>query len=455
MSSFWTTTTTTSLADIRCTLIGKTSAKFKVQYLQEYCLFQYREVCRDRNAEVTSPFQSNNLSVKLSKQVLVVKYFFFFFLLRCFSLAFISSTRDSPIKRVSLGTEVWKSEGGIFEVLFIFECVIGYLFLQFSFTTNLLHYKFLAVFHMQENGSHFSYTLFGLTRAQFARFSRLRRQVLLVNNLVVGFFTTFGFAAVCWLYINAGLFISHPLWSGLWLLILEYFIFATFITIFANLMAFQLLMVYITEKQAVIGRQMKQCTSAAVQRAYHQQTFSTFSYPIAWYRLQETAVLYAYLFDELADYSLFWSPLISFFFLFCSLMIAYILYVSLFSTLSIFINGLLILYMTSLVLIFSGITLYCGKIVRTNELLARWQLAACAQLTKARTFDSSSFTERRYRSPMPTASLIKFHLLAALLLANSQSGFILLNGYLITHDTMRLLATNIAVYFILFISRFH
>ena len=141
--------------------------------------------------------------------------------------------------------------------------------------------------------------------------------------------------------------------------------------------------------------------------------------------------------DELQDYHRFFRSYISFIFVFYVMLISFIIYVSLFSGIAVYVKIIYLAALVAHIILLSVIIYYCGGIVQRN-------VVTSFELTSILMHFS-----RNCNKSLTGFQLLKLHNTCMDLKSISLSGFDLLNGYLITFDTYRLLIVNITIYMIL------
>lgn len=434
----------------------------KTPYLlaEGYALHQYRRLhsrssytADDKNniepkngEKKNADNNNNNRPLLINPQPVhlrLTKYFFLLFFLRCMAIAYIPAATDSIEKRVWLGTEIWHPESFYFELTVSLDCLIGFLFLQFSFSRYLLHYKFVSVYGMKNEPKeketdkwHPSYRLFGLTKDKYQQYDVFRGRIILLNKVTIVSFFLVGSASVFWMNYQNGLYGRYLAASLIWSVIMELFALLIFSVIFANLMAFILLVKYLLTKQELLAERLATALFIFERKAGGgNKAF--------WRTLLQEANLYSGLYGELQDYSHFWRPFITFIFFLSVSTIVLILYLSLYSNLAIYINVLFTFMLITHLMVFGAIIVYSGKLVVTNVRLSFKFASTSARLTGATTFQNGS---------LPLGQLIKLSCLTTNVKGHNSSGIVLLNEYLITYNTMRTLLFNVASNFILFLT---
>lgn len=121
------------------------------QYLDQYCLFQYRRQSNHqdqlRKRLLGYPFVIPDHFYYLR----FLLYFFLFFIFRCFAIVFIPAFTATREIRILVGTESFGSASSAIETCFLLWSSIAVLSIKYAFTDQLLDYKFMAVFRMTPN----------------------------------------------------------------------------------------------------------------------------------------------------------------------------------------------------------------------------------------------------------------------------------------------------------------
>lgn len=144
--------------------------------LQRYCLFQYRKLYPEGPIPPTYPLHITKRTVHI--QFLI--YLFWLLLVRSFVIVFVRPCVDTRAKRILLGAEMWADARIYVETTFLLWNIILYCFVKFTLTTCTLDYKFLAIFRMCHQPTHYlHYSSFGLGPLEYRWFSRFRTLCLL------------------------------------------------------------------------------------------------------------------------------------------------------------------------------------------------------------------------------------------------------------------------------------
>lgn len=127
------------------------------QNVGRYCLFQYRLLFPSKNTLMPiSSIAMKQYSVQIDRypaHLCFLKYFFLLWSIRSFSVIFFKFTTKTEARRVWIGTEFLKKDSVYIEACVLCWSCISYLFFQFTLTTSILDYKFMAIFSMSIKNS--------------------------------------------------------------------------------------------------------------------------------------------------------------------------------------------------------------------------------------------------------------------------------------------------------------
>lgn len=358
------------------------------------------------------------------------------YLLRGVAICLFSRTTDTLQKRIWLGTELWKEEAIYLETNIAFWTAIAFLYLHFSFTSSPLDYTFLALYRMADSTHlYLEYTLFDLSLVEYTQFAQFRHGALLLFNFIN--VNLFSLTPLClsFGYYQTGLLMTNPFWSLLWMMIVWFLAVGICTILYGNLIAFIVVVKYLYLKQKFIARRLHwRLVQLKMIRLNGQGS-------LLWGAFLSLNLKYSHLYAEMAEYLLFWSSYLSLVFVFYVMIITYMMYIVLFSTMALYYKAIMSLGLVVHILLLTLIIHYCGKIVALNGSLAsKVSFQMTPQLGKSHRHTAFSF-----------GYLLKVNNIANYLAINSSSGVSLLNGYTITFDTFRLLFLNITLYFILFL----
>lgn len=406
------------------------------QYLHlGYSLRQYRALYpQDLAIKRTLPYPVNINNRPLHHQILT--YFFLFYACRCLAISLFSSLTDTVEKRILLGVELYGKDFWYVETSFFFWSSIGYLFLRYAFSTSPLDYKFLALNRVSEQNENFLYpSLFGLSATDCRKFTQFRTFLISVYHCIMFVFTFFGSICISYMYIvhqPYNLYLTNPIASIFWTLVADLWIYITCSVLFGNLLAFMVIARYINLKQKRLA--------ISIRRSFLQLKSSKFT-PYnsgIWQNFIILNVRYTHLQDEIGDYNRFWSYYLTFIFCFFILIISYILYILIFSEIVVFLKILYLYGLFNHLALLSGIIYNCGSVVLSNSKLSISFANFLAQYARS-------------RKGLGLTQTLKLPNMNSYMTLSANSGFVLLNGYLLTFDTFRLLIINTSIYFILFI----
>lgn len=423
------------------------------EYLRtDLCLYQYRAVYRKFPLpEPSFPLTIANRPWHLH---FLVKYFMVAFLFRSLAIAFVPSSTDSELKKAASGTVLFGDASFYIETSTTFWSAICVLFLHYSIgsSSSPLDYRFLALFRMSEVAGQqqqqkgiTEYAHFGLLSEDYRRFAAFRRYALLSYHCIILGLLIFAFLCIGGLYLQQGLYVSSPLWSALWTVIFNFWAVNMCTIIYDNLIAFIVVAKYLLIKQRSLVRRMAATLGALLKElnlpsSKHPQTKSIFSSG-TWLRLQVLNLAYSHLFDELTQYNHFWRSYLSYIFVFYVMIIIFMLFIVFLSSIVLYIKIIYALALLVHIALLALVILFCGSVVAVNGHLAKRFYSSLARFPA---FSS------RISGNLTCFQRLKLH--NAYAGAEYEgSGFRLLNGYLITFATFRLLIVHTALYFILFI----
>lgn len=402
------------------------------QNLSKYCLYNYRSLHYQDYQILRKP----DYPIKVNKNIRhlrVLKYFSFFYMMRCFCICYFKPVANTQIKRIYLGTEMFKNDSYYLETSFLFWSTISFLYLQFALTPHTLDYKFLAIFHMSVNDlDYLPPSKFGLSIEEFKKFDHVRKAAKWYYHYgIMAVFPVFGPICCSFLYIQADLYSNHLLPSIFWTIILDFWVYVAVNTIVSNLIAFIVVSKYVHIKQKSICVKIEKCLLQFKSNYVFKHNSKI------WNKFIKLNKKFSHFQDELSDYNYFWTTYISIVFVFYVMIISFTIYISIFSGIALYVKIIYAAALAAHIILLGAIIYYAGGVVKRNENIA-----------KKLSFITTHFV--RYSNPfLDTFNLIKLHNICMNIKAISLSGFNLLNGYLITYDTYRLLIVNITIYFIL------
>lgn len=222
----------------------------------------------------------------------------------------------------------------------------------------------------------------GLTNAEYAHFARFRGAMVYLYISIMTSLPPVGRIAILLVYLKSTLYHTDLFASIVWSVLLIvvwcdlvcaglYYtlhfrsLLKSLVVIYSNLIAFIVVVKYIQVKQ-------KSILHALWTNLHHLLGRSMF-------RLSEISLLvssmaqttrYIHLQEEMLDYNRFWSSYLSFVYMFFVLLISFILHISLFSAISLYINITFALAFAFHILCLSVVNHYCGSIVLRSTRLA-------------------------------------------------------------------------------------
>ena len=234
----------------------------------------------------------------------------------------------------------------------------------------------------------------GLKRADYLAFDRFRRLARLYYHSIVGSIVPLGHAAMIALYIRQGIYRSDPFWAVLWNTLINLWIYLATASIYTFFLCFALTARYVQLKHralagkltAAYARLVANFTTAAgsIRIKENQEggsrrrseTFYTADQQL-YGRYERAARRYNALYRELECYNRFWSFYLSNVFTFYVLIVAFVVYIVLFTTTTWYLNSCYALVFVNHFNSMSAMIVICGLVVRQNGRLA----VKCAGLT--------------------------------------------------------------------------
>lgn len=203
------------------------------QHLQEgYCLFQYRKLVGASQELNPIPVLEYPLRIPANfKFHKILRYFFLLFTLRCVAVVLrLPAFTRTENRRILIGTELLKGASRYIETSYGFWSIITLLYLKFTLTGNILDYRFLALFRMSTGGKNsrkfHKPAAFGLNNKQeYSRFNNFRTGLLWYYVTIVCVIPIIAQVNTVVLYTRFGYFGSHPVASGIWILVYPFWAF--------------------------------------------------------------------------------------------------------------------------------------------------------------------------------------------------------------------------------------
>lgn len=404
--------------------INYDSTKFPrvYQYLnQEYYLGHFKQL----NPNFDQPnfpltFNSNPFHLKFQK------YFSLMYLARASAIAFIPPVMSTNRQiRILIGEEFVYKESFYFETTFTFWCAIFYLFLQFSLTENILDYKFCALFSMTKSNS----SVFALSNNEFKSFQKFRSIASNFYHLIMVYVPVMGTLAYLGLYSRTSLYSSNPIPSIFWTLIFMMWTFFNSAILYCNIACVCVVAKYLQIKQKSLLDSLQSSLLNLKKRHLLKREFKL----MLWSKILKKQLKYSHFFDEMADYGAFFKSFLSSIFFFYILIISFILHILFIGTSPLYIKfffTIVLFYSTQCIIL---LIYYLGTIVIFNERFAR----------------KFSHFVAKYQVEKAFSLTLRQNILSSTLINISHSGFTLLNGYVVSYETLYLLVVNIVGYFML------
>lgn len=418
------------------------------QFLQEgYALHQFKKI-----TENTGEFLQPSFPLTVSKKVFSVQFPRFFFasmIIRCLAVIFFKSVSDTRTKRIWTGTEMFVTAGKFNEVTFVLWSFAVYGFLEFTLTEWLLDYKFMALHRMKDRTNseeHLRPASFGLSPDGYREFALFRKLGVAFYHSIMITLMIGGTLVPLLAIIKGQLLEANAVATTFWFFYSVLWILYVCNGIYSNLTSFMIISKYLNIKQRSICHVIEQCLQQLRVNQYipsrRLSTSSCSSYlktKVSGITLRnrflEQQTRYTHFLAELADYNRFWVSFLSFLFLNYVLLIAVILYVLLASGTPLFFKYIYGCVLFFHIVLLGAIISHCGALVVRNARLCVYFKNVLAHFMPGL---------------LDTHQLLKLNHMSQYL-TDAQSGFNLLNEYVINYNTFRSITYNITLYFILII----
>ncbi len=388
---------------------------------KKYYLEQYKKL----NPTIKQP----NFPLKINSKPLhlkLQKYFSLFYLIRASSIAFIKPVMNSSRQiRVWIGEEFVNGESFYFETTFVFWCSIFYYFLQFSLTDNVLDYRFCAIFTMTNNNR----GQFALNLNEFKSLSKFRAVAINFYHMIMIYVPVMGTLAYLGLYSRTLLYFTNPLPSIFWTIIFILWTIFNSSVLYSNVASVCVVAKYLQIKQKSLLDALKNSLSNLKQRHHLKKEFKL----MLWSQFFLKQLKYSHFLDEMASYGHFFNGFLSSIFFFYILIISFILHI------------LFIGHNPFYIKLFFGVVLFYS--IQCLILLIHF-LGATVLLNERFAKQFSHFAVK-YQVKKAFHLTLKQDILSTTLWDTSHTGFTLLNGYVVSYETLYLLIVNIVGYFML------
>lgn len=382
-----------------------------------------------------------------------VKLFFLVSFLRGAAILFFPATISTQVRRIYMLVEHWHFGATTCEgTLFLWSLLLSIFF--FTILSNdLQQYKWLALFRMTDRpeSDYLHSKVAGLTFSDYRKFARFRKMVILYYHSI--FFNVFPACSVAMLVliIKVGLFTSHPIWAYFYTFLYCLFVYLSCSGLYTLFLSFILTARYIQIKQYTLGENCASSYAYLVNQVKlyegHQKGnevaigSSRNNRFLAIYDLgtfHKRHADYVTLFDELTDYNRFWDRYLSAVFLVYSTVVAFALYIVLYTNLIWYLNLCYAVAFANHALNMSVIIALCGQVASQQQ---KWAFR-CASFTgrlgaaKGGVFNFKQVLKLNINVNEGVTQLNK-------------AGFVLSNGRQITHQTFQAIIANIGFYFVL------
>lgn len=357
------------------------------EYLEKYCLFNYRSLCQ----KPPPPSTLTNLSVtKWTAHNIILAAFYTIFTLKCTLVLTVPRFTSTFERRALLGTEMFKDAGLFIETIFGLWASICFCFLYFNLTPNLLDYKFLAVIMLTKvKHSWLWFRRFGLTKTAFFQFDNFRRAILCNYLLQISMIPFFNFFGILFILVRTKLLFTNPLTSLFWWATIQFdavhgpasklknfvlklykeniFKFSAF---FGNLSLYIIVTRYIHLKQTVINRSIVRCLKQLSKPNKRKDKAKARFHQLWTFFLLRQVEKLCHLQEELQDYNRFWGLFLSSVFFNCSALISYLVYLVCFTRVFPLMKFTIFLALLCHIVVFALLTHYSSVMVLTAKKMA-------------------------------------------------------------------------------------
>ncbi|KAI2800479.1 hypothetical protein BLOT_011863 [Blomia tropicalis] len=350
--------------------------------LRHFQLIQYRKLYPYYSKD-TETFPNY---VQIPLQLICIKYFVLFWLIRCFSVVFIKSLSATLEMQVLVGTVFFENESPSIEMTLLIWSIVCANFFQFTLTNTLTDYTFLSINRVTEDNNCVP-TNFGLDIKHFKRFQTFRKVAWLFFKIPTRTFPPIVFFILQTISIHRGYYYKAPITTTFWvinftamtyfmcngniILFLTYKILKIYVVLYSNMITFIIIAQYIRIKQRYLVLKIQK----SITKNYNKVQFIDNQNKIEKFK------------------SFLWNKF----------MLANVRYISL--------------------TVLGLITYICGCVVHK-------QVQYCKQFISI--VLRSDVVQPKY---VPNKFKIKLSNISSNMEILSQSGFNLMNGYVLTHDT--------------------
>ena len=401
-------------------------------------------------------------SISHPPSITFLRLFYLVFLVRCAAILFLPVATSSQLKRILLLVEHWRQNAVNCEGTVFLWSVLLTIFFWRVLPSNLLHFKWLALFRMTDRPSDGHRYLHpgeaGLSPVDFWKFKRFRRALKLYYHSIFASVVPMFSLAMIVLVAKVGLFRSWPRWAYLYSVFYSVSVYICCSSLYSLFLSFNLTARYIQIKQrslaegcarslahlvahalldevAVGGAQNVEATSVendANSKAVRQ---APLLYHLANY--QRRHAHYVTLFAELADYNRFWAGYLSTVFLVYSTIVAFALYIVLYAEIIWYLNVAYGFVLLNHALNMTAIIAISGQVALQQQQWAYRCASLTGRLTKTKV------------GVLSTAQVIRLQVINEAVGSLNSAGFVLTNGMQISHQTFQALIANISFYFFL------
>ncbi|KAH9403373.1 hypothetical protein TYRP_015257 [Tyrophagus putrescentiae] len=382
-------------------------------------------------------------SISHPPSITFLRLFYLVFLVRCAAILFLPVATSSQLKRILLLVEHWRQNAVNCEGTFC--------------PSNLLHFKWLALFRMTDRPSDGHRYLHpgeaGLSPVDFWKFKRFRRALKLYYHSIFASVVPMFSLAMIVLVAKVGLFRSWPRWAYLYSVFYSVSVYICCSSLYSLFLSFNLTARYIQIKQRSLAEGCARSLAHLVAHALLEEVAvggaqnvendanskASRQVPLLYHlaAFQRRHAHYVTLFAELADYNRFWAGYLSTVFLVYSTIVAFALYIILYAEIIWYLNVAYGFVLLNHALNMTAIIAISGQVALQQQQWAYRCASLTGRLTKTKV------------GVLSTAQVIRLQVINEAVGSLNSAGFVLTNGMQISHQTFQALIANIGFYFFL------
>ena len=398
------------------------------------------------------------LSISHPPSITFLRLFYLVFLVRCAAILFLPVATSSQLKRILLLVEHWRQNAVNCEGTVFLWSVLLTIFFWRVLPSNLLHFKWLALFRMTDRPSDGHRYLHpgeaGLSPVDFWKFKRFRRALKLYYHSIFASVVPMFSLAMIVLVAKVGLFRSWPRWAYLYSVFYSVSVYICCSSLYSLFLSFNLTARYIQIKQRSLAEGCARSLAHLVAHALLEEvreaqnvktsvenanSKASRQVPLLYHlaAFQRRHAHYVTLFAELADYNRFWAGYLSTVFLVYSTIVAFALYIILYAEIIWYLNVAYGFVLLNHALNMTAIIAISGQVALQQQQWAYRCASLTGRLTKTKV------------GVLSTAQVIRLQVINEAVGSLNSAGFVLTNGMQISHQTFQALIANISFYFFL------